>query len=564
MKKNTITPEKERKGYVAKIAVSLTLATLVFASTLFMSFYQPIKNKTKTPGATTADALLNEAIRTNAEGTIYDRIGVAITSAENETDRTLKVADKYTASFGPIVGFNCSYGLSGLRYKQAEILFNDGHTKDADHVGGDIYLTVNAEFQNYCFSLLKGKVGSITVIDSDTGAILALAGRTSESTDMNVNNMDELWGSIPNEYSKTDTYSPQEQTMEDFFVNRSLVTLDYYHWLLKYSVNSWQDSAKFYYIQGLSRDDAPGSVIKILTAIALMENAKDPEDELWSNHIYTSKGYDSSGSYWGIHFDELDKDIVERIYEPKNPLDLALALKESLNTFFAWAGLKLGSAKLSEIFDRFHFNEEISLDFYSNDFAPAGVYGAYEIKNKLDIAETAYGQGKTTVSPLFLTACMAGIMNNKNVMLRPYMVMYSKNDDEISVTKSIGYNGERENKNKVIGDKEKKRLISMLTENAQEYGLTLENAGKNDFIIAKSGTAQTGSSAENHIYLLAGVSYQKHHYAICVDHVNASGYASSLLNDSMNKVIRFITENDLTNAISTEDLYPAREYDPGE
>lgn len=367
--------------------------------------------------------------------------------------------------FSYIIGSRNSLGsLSGLRARFAHELF-DMDNSHKDGVGADIKLTIDLGLQQLASNLLYGHAGSINIIDADTGEILCMASRGDPKITYDVNILS----------SKAATYNK----IKGFYLNKST-----------------------------DESHTAGSVFKILTTILMLENDTE-EIYVVENPFKTSSGKPIKNSTTAIDGQEAD---------------LQKALYYSCNTYFATRGLLIGAANFQEIARRFHIGEDIELDFVNLNNSNFDVYGA---DPEFELASTAYGQGKTVISPIHLTAIMGGIMNEGRDMLKPYLISSIVNEGK-TVTKG---KSEILSKNVVSASvvKKLKKLLNNTALNAYEFN----KAGKKDYgyVIAKTGTAQTAVEGSNHVYLLVGYSYGDRNYAICIDWVNvpSSVYGQNLV-----------------------------------
>ncbi|MBQ6117983.1 MAG: hypothetical protein IJK98_02005, partial [Clostridia bacterium] len=223
------------------------------------------------------------------EGAIVDRRGMAITST---TQPGLRAEATDPECFSCLIGYNSPiYGKSGLRSKYFSYLFNGGK----DDYGAEMRLTIDADLQKRCYDLLNGYIGSVCVMNARTGELLALAARSDARVGYNVNTIDitDENGQRPfDAYNKIDA---------------------------------------FWYNRATMAQDPPGSTFKIVTAASMIENGI-------ADYTYEDEGYyDVNGAkIWNY-----GKNVF-------GWCDLEKALNRSVNSYFASAGIKLGSRALLE------------------------------------------------------------------------------------------------------------------------------------------------------------------------------------------------------------------------
>lgn len=438
--------------------VAMTLASIVSAGLLIISalLYNSGVIKGVNPKV---DALADQmteifAIKSTFEGEFFDRNSNPLTqSAERGTAAEIL----YPHSLSYLIGYNSEiYGLSGLRDRYRDYLF-DGKRDDR---GADINLTLDIGLQEFAQKILDDAAveGSISILNAETGEILAMVGRSHPAVDFCANEINSHF----QEYS----------SISGFFLNPATTA-----------------------------EDAPGSCFKLITAASLLENDMS---------AYTIDDFSplTVTEEYSIH------NFGNRYYG--EGLNLERALEKSANTYFASAGLALGSVRLQSTAERFLYGQDIELDFtcLHSNFD----HGLVTDKNLL--AQTAFGQGRTVVSPLQMAMSMQCIMN-KGKMLEPYIVERIVNNDKTK------YKGTTEILTHSISSKTAEALCDMLHNNAVSYGYGDEELF--GYVMAKTGTADTHRGT-NHIYLQLGQRCTSGGcYSIIIDHRNSEA-ASGVLN----------------------------------
>lgn len=248
--------------------------------------------------------------------------------------------------------------------------------------------------------------------------------------------------------------------------SRGSKTIEYNANLIDDHFKEYSEIDKFFYNRALLAEDPAGSTFKIVTSAALLEEEK-------GNYIYNDQG-----EYKNIH------NAGKAIY---GEVALETALIKSVNTYFAAAGNMLGGVVLENIAKQFMLGEEaIELDFgvLTSNFDLD--YYKSEI-----VAATAYGQGKTMISPLHIAMILSSVLNNGE-MLKPYLIKNIQDDGVIV------YAEKNETLCQTISKSSAKELKKYLHKVAVTYGFDEKTYGK---VYAKTGTAQLGKSY-NHIYLV--------------------------------------------------------------
>jgi peptidoglycan glycosyltransferase len=152
---------------------------------------------------------------------------------------------------------------------------------------------------------------------------------------------------------------------------------------------------------------APGSTFKVVTAAAALDSGViTPETVITAPGSITDEGLplenDFNASYTG-------------------PLDGALT--QSVNTWFAQVGARVGEDTLFEYMERFGFNTTPPLDLPSNQMLASGLVqlpgGKLLTKNDpIDIERVAIGQERLLVTPL-QNAMVAAAVANKGHEMKP-------------------------------------------------------------------------------------------------------------------------------------------------
>lgn len=387
------------------------------------------------------------------EGMITDRNGSAITIADEAGLPAVITDDE---CFSHIVGYNSArYGKSGLRSLYYNELFNGGK----DRIGATLKLTLDYNLQKHCYDLLEGHKGSVSVIDCDTGEIIVLASRSDEKTGYNAN-------IVGTEKEDGMTYFDYYNSIDSFWLNHAVMA-----------------------------QDPPGSIFKVITAASLIENG-------FQDYTYYDTGKFEVGS------GEI-KNANDSIY---GNCDLQKALTNSVNTYFASAGLELGSAALQNTAEKFLINTPIQLDFATlkSNLDYTG------INNRYVVASTAYGQGRLVISPLHLCMIMQSVLND-GVMIKPYLV-----DEITDNNKTKSLQPEEEILTETILPEHNETLKNMLHNNAvsSNYGFYESEYG---YVIAKTGTAEVEYGNGNHVYFVFAVDLGDKKYACCIDYADVSG-----------------------------------------
>ena len=316
-----------------------------------------------------------------------------------------------------------SYASGGLRNRYSEELWD----ADKNHKGKPIKLTTNSTIQEFSYRQLKnlGVTGSVVVMENTTGRILALASSNSEY-ELDINNA-------------TKEAMEKAQSIDGYFVPRWNV----YH--------------------------APGSVYKAVTSVAIIEN--NLEDEI----------YNDLGEYI------INKNHIVHNYGNARYGDVTLSngLKNSINTYFAFMGYKLGPESLREVSERFMVGSTIDLDF-ATIHSSNGIDGTIS-----NVVSTSFGQGKLLLSPVNIAMIVNAIANDGK-MMKPYIIdsidgkTYSE-DDVLT---------------KVCKKSTARKLKKYLMDTGIHYGIPEEMG-----IGCKTGTAEIGNNLNRAVFMAFNEKY---------------------------------------------------------
>jgi len=100
-------------------------------------------------------------------------------------------------------------------------------------------------------------------------------------------------------------------------------------------------------------------------------------------------------------------------------LTLDGALTNSVNTWFAQVGERIGEGTLFEYMDRFGFNSKPAIDLPSEQLSSSGLFEGGRLlgpRDPIDIARVAIGQERLLVTPLQMAEVAAAVANEGKLM----------------------------------------------------------------------------------------------------------------------------------------------------
>jgi penicillin-binding protein len=229
--------------------------------------------------------------------------------------------------------------------------------------GEDVHLTMNAELSAIADAALGRSVGSVVILDAQSGELMALASKP---------------GFDSNLFSLGIT-SEQYQALEQQdspFLNRT--------------------TAGLY---------PPGSVFKPFTALmALSEEAFNPE-EAWD----TPKQWQPDASWGSYH--------ITRVDRPPGPINLLQSIKWSDNVYFADLSLKVGWEPFIQHAQRLGFDAEIPLSLPVKKSSINRSDGRATL-----LADSGFGQGELQTTPLHMALMYAALARGDGKIPTPQIV----------------------------------------------------------------------------------------------------------------------------------------------
>lgn len=284
---------------------------------------------------------------------------VGIGGVEEEWERSLKGVDGYAQKIVNAVGREIDYGDLTI-----------GLQKRPPSHGYNLRLTLDSELQNIAREQMKDRSGAVVALDPKTGAVLALY--SSPGYDLNLLK-DPLLG-------------------KDYW--REISTAD----------------RKYLYNRAVQGTYPPGSVYKIVTALAALENGLvTPEEK-----ISCAGGMNFGGRFF-------------RCWSSGHgATDMIRAISESCDVYFYTLGLRLGVDKLHEYAVKLGYGKKTGVDL---PYEKPGLIPTSEWKmkrfnrpwNRGEELSISIGQGYDSVTPL-QAAMMTAMTANGGYAIKPHLV----------------------------------------------------------------------------------------------------------------------------------------------
>ncbi len=331
------------------------------------------------------------AARNVVRGTIVDRAGKVLASNKRDPDTGEPIRLYSDAAFSTVIGYSSrQFGTAGLeRAWNAQLtgVSNGDPIADAlrkfesnPYDPQTLTLGISSRLQRAAVAGLGRDRGAVVMLDPRTGEILALASTPTYDS-----------GAIAD-----------PRTAEQAF---SAVLADAGRPLLTRAT------------QGLY---VPGSVFKIVTSIAGLGSGRISADTTFPRQPAAEKdGLLVSGFR-----------VREHPGVPSRTFDLTTAMEWSSNIWFALAGLRTGGDNLESYAARMGFGAPLAFDLPTASSQVSGGHGPAPggFSDDVELANAAYGQAKTVVTPLQM-ALVTATVANRGMLMRPHLVIATTGRD---------------------------------------------------------------------------------------------------------------------------------------
>ena len=420
------------------------------------------------------DPAVIAAARTVPRGIIRDRDGATL--ARNEEDANGELYRVYRSpAISQVVGYaSARYGRAGLELAyDAELsgLAGDPVADAMRKFGTDPYdpkdltLSLSLELQREAIRALGDRKGAIVMLDPRNGEVLALASTPTYDASL-----------LTNPDTADATFKALDADDRQPLLPRA--TLGRY---------------------------VPGSVFKIVTAMAgLGSGAISPQ---------TTFEQQPGAEVGGLRVSGFRVRDGHHRFTGNEEMDLAQATEVSCNIYYALTGLETGGGALVDYAGRLGFGEPLPFELPTavsqvtngSGSAPGGFV------DDVELANAAYGQGETFVTPLQM-ALVAATVAKGGELMRPRLV--------------TGITGERGTR--TIGPETVRRVIdggdaaaineAMVAAVEGEWGQRYTTGAKIPGVTTagKSGTAELGGEGEPHSWFIGFAPAEKPTVAIAV------------------------------------------------
>lgn len=383
-------------------------------------------------------------------GSVYDRNNVMLASAD-ETGRIYSAdATVRTACLHAVGDFSGNIGTGAVTVFSDKLVGYDLLTGLTNKSNGELQLTIDSDVSATAYSALNGRKGAVFVYDYTNGEIICSVSSLSYDP-MNVPNLNN------------------NPAYDGVYLNRCI-----------------------------SSTYTPGSVFKIITLSAAVENISD----LYTRSFWCSGSVDVAGvniKCSGIHGTQ----TIEQ------------AFANSCNCAFAQISLELGADTLEKYCDKFGILDNLEFDGIRT---AAGRFDK-DVSGSPGLAWSGIGQFNDLVSP-YSIARLSGAIAGGGKTAEPHILIESKSSTTQLLSAQTA---------KAVGD-----MMSYAVINSYGTG-TFPNLP----ICAKSGTAEVGDGT-SHAWFTGYLTDSAHPYAFAVIVENSGGglsVAGAVANTVLQKAV---------------------------
>jgi peptidoglycan glycosyltransferase len=445
-------------GPVLRVALVIGLVYVLLAGAL--TYWQVVRADALTIDP--SNPLVQAAEQATLPGRILDSRGTVLAKSVRESNGTLLREYLDDASLGPLLGYRSSqYGTAGLEAAENGLLLGLAGPSEADlllrKLGNglgqpqDVVLGIDMRLQQDAERLMGDRKGAVVALDPATGQVLAMV--SSPGFDPNA---------IANPATAASAFQQLAHDPASPLLDRAT--------------------------QGLF---VPGSVFKLVTSIAgLGSGAITPQTTYPDQPAEEKTGFLVDGY---------------RVIDGHHPftdgiaLDYTQALEVSCNIYFAHVGLAVGGPALVQWAARLGFGAPLPFDLptaASQVTGGGGPLGGF--KDRVELANAAYGQAEVLVTPLQM-ALVAATIANHGVLMQPRLVIGTRDN-------SGAFHPRPPAPWRTVVDPAIASTIANAMEQAVEgaWGIPFAGLGKVPGVptAGKTGTAQLGGSGEPHSWFV--------------------------------------------------------------
>ena len=420
---------------IAYFFIGIFLAMIVY-----FSYFQVARSEQfiNNPYNTRLDSFAKRIIR----GDIVADDGTVLATTKTDEDGNENRVYPQGRTYAHVVGYS-DHGKAGLESGyNFELLRSHSFVLERvvneiegkKNQGDTLVTTLNNDLQQAAYQALGDRKGAVVVMEPESGKILAMVSKP----DFDPNTIVTNWESIL-----------ANDDQNSVLLNRAS--------------------------QGLY---PPGSTFKLVTALEyIREHPKG-----YKNYSYDCTGSITADNYTLHCFGN----------SVHGEVDLRKSLAKSCNSSFAKIGLSLNLKNYADTCEDLLFNQNLPTGIASSKSR----FSLQKNASDSEIMATAIGQGNTLVSPLHMALIVSAIQN-KGVLMNPYLVQSVKNSDgsEVEQYEPSAYG-------RLMSEQESKILRSMMRTVVTDGTASSLSTG-NYTAAGKTGSAEFGTTkGDSHAWFI--------------------------------------------------------------
>ncbi|WP_222195681.1 peptidoglycan D,D-transpeptidase FtsI family protein [Modestobacter italicus] len=429
-----------------------------------------------------ADDLRDNPRNTRVLTEEYDQQRGAIVVAGNEiassveTDNSLTYLRTYADGplYAPVTGYySVLFGNTGIERAENDVLRGTDDRlfgrrladifTGRDLSGGNVELTLDPAAQQAAMEGLAGVTGAVVALDPSTGAVLALA--------------------------STPTFDPNQLSSHDPDAMRA------------YAEQLDEQGIEPTVNQAITERYPAGSIFKVIvSAAALASGDYTPETVIPAPQDYTLPGTNTGLENFG-----------GAACSPSGEQPLIDALTISCNTAFAQLGIDLGEDAVRSMAEAFGINGEgfeIPLQVEDSTIG--------DIEDDAALGQTSIGQRDVALTPM-QAAMIAATVANDGTLMKPFLVDSIQAPDLTVIDQT-----DPEEMAEPISDDVAAQLTEMMT-SVVENGSGRRARISGVTVAGKTGTAETGTDADDHNWFIGFAPAEDPQIAVAVFVKNGGG-----------------------------------------
>ena len=406
-----------------------------------------------------------------ATGKVTDRNGLLLARMTRDNQYFCSSELTRKATLHTVGDINGNIGTGILSYHATDLMGYNVLNGVYSHtgVGNTIKLSIDSSLNEIAYTALAGRKGAVVFYNYKTGEILTMV--------------------------STPTYDPYKPLSKEQL--------------------EWSDYEGVYINRAISSTFTPGSVFKIVTLAAAIENI----DNLFNLEFYCNGEIEIAGetiTCSSVH----------------GHCDIYSAFAGSCNVAFAEIAQMLGGKTIYEYMKKLGL-----IDSFEVSGIPIAK-GSFEVaeEGSSDLSWSGIGQYEDMVNPMALTRLM-GAIANKGVAVNPKII--SGVTGEYGLPVKLKYHNK--SMKRLLSTSTAEKLSEMLRYNVTEAYYSYYNFDSYEGLCAKSGTAEMDNGKPPHAWFTGFIGDKNNPYAFTVIVENSGwglGQAAPIANDLLYQILK--------------------------